>query len=59
MIQKQKNGAPVGVDPSMVYRPGGNAKSYLKAILIHAYCLGLASANVTEWLIQKGGLRHD
>ena len=59
MIQKQTNGAPVGVDRSMVCRPGGNVKSYLKAILIHAYCLGLVSANVTEWSIQKGGMRHD
>ena len=34
-------------------------KPYIKATVINAYCHGLVPANVTEWIIRKGGLRHD
>jgi hypothetical protein len=36
-----------------------NLKPCVKATVINAYCHGLIPAKVTEWIIQKGGLRHD
>jgi hypothetical protein len=31
----------------------------IKAIVICAYCHGLLSAGATDWIIQRGGLRHE
>ena len=33
-------------------------KPWVKATVINAYCYGLVRANVTEWIIRKGGMRH-
>jgi hypothetical protein len=34
-------------------------KSRVKATVISAYCHGLVPADITQWIIQIGGLRHD